>query len=246
MAVDGEGDLYIFIIINPDDGLPPLLVLFKVDGETGYILIDCREIVVPETGVNCPQIMSTPNGDSLYLIWIEDDSEGWSKYIMFAVIDTNGDFIVEPYAAYDYTDEDPEELQNLACAVNEVGDVFAAWSDGDPEVSGYWSVLGWFDHAFLGIEDETGPIVDTSDLSLSCSLNPFRESVTIAIEGTAIPDQLAVYDLSGRIVRTLFRNGGTTFLWDGCDSIGDELPAGTYIIEGASAGRLASVTVVKL
>jgi len=70
--------------------------------------------------------------------------------------------------------------------------------------------------------------------------------MTITVEGTPVPGQLAVYDLSGRIVRTLFGNGSDTFFWDGCDSFGEELPVGTYIIEGASEGRLESVTVVKL
>ncbi|MBD3277294.1 MAG: hypothetical protein GF388_03255, partial [Candidatus Aegiribacteria sp.] len=78
------------------------------------------------------------------------------------------------------------------------------------------------------------------------SMNPFSESVSFTVDAHPVPGQLAVYDLSGRIVRTLFKGADNAFLWDGCDSEGDELPPGSYIIQGASAGRLGSVSVVKL
>ena len=106
--------------------------------------------------------------------------------------------------------------------------------------------MGWFDHNWVGVEEESTTPVETDTLILHLSENPFRESMTVTFEGIPIPGQLAVYDLSGRIVRSLFRSGENSFLWDGSDSSGDELPAGTYIIEGACQGRLASVTVVKL
>ena len=40
------------------------------------------------------------------------------------------------------------------------------------------------------------------------------------MEGEPVPGQLAVYDLTGRIVRTLFRSGEDIFLWDGAPPMG--------------------------
>lgn len=167
---------------------------------------------------------------------------------MYSVIDMDGNFIEAPYSAYDYTDEDLQNIFELEATINELGDVFAVWNAYFPEVhpNAYYIVMGWFDHNWVGIGEEESGSVEPGDFRLIHSPNPFSGSLTISVEGEPVPGQLAVYDLSGRIVRTLFRNCDSTFLWDGRSAEGEELPAGTYIVEGASAGRLASATVVKL
>ncbi|MGM0628646.1 MAG: FlgD immunoglobulin-like domain containing protein, partial [Candidatus Fermentibacterota bacterium] len=61
------------------------------------------------------------------------------------------------------------------------------------------------------------------------------------------PGQIAVYDISGRMVRSLVADPADgSFFWDGTDGSGEELSSGTYIVRGASDGRLASISVVKL
>ena len=86
-----------------------------------------------------------------------------------------------------------------------------------------------------------------SDFTLSASQNPFTESMTFTADADPLPGQLMVYDITGRLIRSLGNGqGGSTFLWDGKDASGKEVPPGTYLIQGASAGRLASVRVVKL
>ncbi len=106
--------------------------------------------------------------------------------------------------------------------------------------------MGWFDHNWVGVGEGEGLPPETADFSLHHSGNPFAESITITCEGSLVPSQLVVYDISGRIVRSLFSTGADTFLWDGRDSSGEELPAGTYEVRGASGGRLASLRAVKL
>ena len=77
-------------------------------------------------------------------------------------------------------------------------------------------------------------------------MNPFSENVSILVNADPLPGQLVVYDISGRMMRILYGNGGNSFLWEGCDSEGNELPGGNYIIRGASAGNNACASVAKL
>jgi len=248
MALDGDRNLYCLFMLSREIG--PYISLFKIDGGSGDVLIYDRVINDNYYNTTCQTILPTPSGNTIYLLWLEVDPlpGGNFRYICFSIIDKNGDFIEEPYVAYDYTDEDPENIFVLDATVNDEGDIFTIWSAYFPEVhmNAYYIVMGWFDHNWVGVVEESTAPVETEIFRLYHSANPFYESMTITVEGTPVPDQLSVYDLSGRIVRTLFRNGSSTFLWDGCNTSGDELPVGTYIIEGASEGRLASVTVVKL
>jgi len=245
IALDNTRDLYcLFELCGGPTGWH--LSLFKIDGETGEKLISDKMIY--EVGnIGFQNILSTPSGESFYLLWIENNSSA-EFFVMFSMIDQNGDFIEEPYAAYDYSDEDPEQLGVLSATINELGDVFAIWNAYFPEVhpNAYYIVMGWFDHNLVAIGEETGEAVVPGSITLSPSMNPFSESVSIAVESDPLPGQLIVYDISGHMVRILYGNGGEFFLWDGCDSEGNELPAGNYIIRGASECRTSSTAVVKL
>jgi hypothetical protein len=246
MAVDATGDVYMFMEIPSSGGSLHPFVLFKLDGATGEILIDEKLIYScdPYFGAN-PNIEETPAGDAFYLMWIADDELGATRLIMFSIIDTNGDFIESPYVAYDYTDEDPENLYYLSVASNELGDVFAIWSEGDIEVGGYWIALGWFDHNWLGIEDETASPA-APDITLSLSSNPFHDFLTIEVDGISSSPELSFYDITGRVVRTLEPGDGESFLWDGTDSEGNQLPSGTYVVRAETQGITATAKVVKL
>ncbi len=83
-------------------------------------------------------------------------------------------------------------------------------------------------------------------LSLHPSANPFSSSVTITCEGEALPGQLMVYDLTGRLIRSLSDRQGSSFLWDGHDGSGEEVPMGTFLIQGAVDGQVSSLRVVRL
>jgi hypothetical protein len=83
-------------------------------------------------------------------------------------------------------------------------------------------------------------------LSLFPSCNPFTSSVTITCSGSSLPGQLMVYDLAGRLIRSLSDRQGSSFLWDGRDATGADVPPGTYLIQGAIDGQVSSIRVVKL
>lgn len=251
MGLDSYGNAYIFVL-EGHEYEPNAFYLYKVDGYTGDVLIDSKLIYsapVYNISIIDPIILPTASGTEFYILWLEEDAgRGWKRYIKFAVIDTNGDFVEEPYIAYDYTDEYPEDLSRLSACTNQAGDIFAAWSEYFPEESAYRLVLGWFDHNWLGVEEEEEfEEVSNTFFSITPSRNPFRESVTFTTDAYPAPGQLVIYDIGGRLVRSLVADPGDgSFYWDGTYSSGEELPSGTYIVRGASEGRLASISVVKL
>jgi len=243
VTVDGDGNYWCFLYYATEGATSYVLSIVKVDSETGDVLV-LKEIETPNLGAGYLNILPGPDGDTLYLMWLAY----WQSdhYVYFAIIDKNGNFIEEPYAAYDYSDEEVQQIASLEAAVNDDGDVYAIWSQGDVEVSGYWIVMGWFDHDWVEVEESNTSPVDTATFALQSSANPFTESVTITVLGTVVPDQLVIYDFTGRIVRTISCVSGNAFLWDGCGSEGNEMPAGAYTIHGTSAGSTATIQVVKL
>lgn len=130
LALDGNGDLYAFLVLLRSY---LYLSLFKIDGETGDILIEDMEIWDPGYSANDPIVLPTPSGDMMYLLW-RNREETYYKQIYFAVIDTDGNFIETPYSAYDYSDEEQQQLSVLDATCNDSGDVFAIWSAYFPEV----------------------------------------------------------------------------------------------------------------
>jgi hypothetical protein len=224
------------------------LVFYRVDRETGALLTDGKAIYTepPNRNTRWPTIMQAACGDSLYAMWIEGaPPDGFSKYVKFCVLDLNGDYIEAPYIAYDYTDETPEDLYYFRACSNDAGDVFAIWTEIDPGIQKGWIRLGWFDHNWLGVGDDGTSTAETT-LLLSPSSNPFNSSLSITCEGEALPGQLMVYDITGRLIRSLSDREGSSFLWNGADASGSEVPTGTYIIQGAVDGQATSITVVRL
>lgn len=82
--------------------------------------------------------------------------------------------------------------------------------------------------------------------------NPFNPVTTIKFEvPTAGPIELAVYDLRGVKVRTLFKGqhaaGRDQISWDGADDAGRSLPSGIYLYRLTTAGenRTRKMTLVR-
>lgn len=225
------------------------LLFTRIDRNTGDLLVDERIIYNPSPPprVHNPVVTQGPWEGSLHLVWLEqDDSSGNYRLIRHAIIDLDGDFIVEPYTAYDYTDEDPEDITYMVAASNEDGDLFVAYSEIDMSLPGDWIRLGWLDHNYLGVEDQEGGSGGAAPLSMTPSSNPFTSSVTINCEGPDLPGQLMVYNITGRLIRSLSDRQGSSFLWDGRDASNVDVPTGTYLIQGAIDGRVSSIRIVKL
>lgn len=247
MTTDAEGNACI-LYREAISSIGEYLKLYRIDRDTGSLLVEGRVIYTEPWGrtTNWPTIISSTGGNSLYALWIEGaPPQGFSKYLKFCILDLNGDYIEAPYIAYDYTDETPEDLYYFRACANDAGDIFANWTEYDPLTEGEWIRLGWFDHNWLGIGDDS-TMTDEPAPVLSSSCNPFSSSVTINCEGPSLPCQLMVYDISGRLIRSLSDREGSIFYWDGRDGAGSEVSPGTYLIRGAVEGHVSSVRVVRL
>jgi hypothetical protein len=84
-----------------------------------------------------------------------------------------------------------------------------------------------------------------------CIANPFMGGTTIAYRlgpnSSADGAWLAIYDVAGRLVRTLHTPGVSGELrWDGTDDAGRALPGGIYLLRLAGGGRMVTERVVKI
>ena len=202
---DAQGDAYIAFMKVPVGADPPLLALYKINAVTGEILINGQVIFQGPFNSSVlndlPAIEPMPGKTSFYLSWLQE-VYGQSLKLDFCIIDMDGNFIEEPYTAYDYTDEPIQNLQNLSSTVNTEGDLFLTWCEGDTLVWGYYIVLGWLDYNWVGIEDD--PVVpDQSSISMSISSNPFNDFLSIEISGAPEMPGLSVYDITGRLRQEL-------------------------------------------
>jgi len=199
-------------------------VLWKLDGETGETLIDEKEIVVgipPEILVSPSFILRPlPGSEEFYLCWV---NAGAALQIWYMVIDASGNVLKDWTVAYDHSDEDPEQIKGLDGVVDEEGNLYIIYGQGETEpVLGRYPTFGWFDHTYLGIGEEAPSEVPNPAITASC--NPVTGSVSFTVTGVS-ENELEVYDITGRLVGTVPVSDGTAF-WDGCGFSGDRLPQG--------------------
>jgi flagellar hook assembly protein FlgD len=86
---------------------------------------------------------------------------------------------------------------------------------------------------------------DGNPLEISCSPNPFRQSVEISFKvPKAGPVEICVFDVSGRLVRRFELNaaspGRRSLHWYGDDQDSRKLPAGIYAYS-VTTGGISSV-----
>lgn len=243
VTVDSDRNFWCFLRYVPDEEPNMVLSLIKVDGLTGQVLL-VKEMETPNLGTGDANIIPAEGGESLYLMWLA--SYLGDQYIYFAIIDKTGGFLEEPYVAYDYSDEDVQQLNCLDATSNDAGDAFAIWNAYFPDIDpyAYHIVMGCFDHNYAGITEEDVHL--TPDISLSSSSNPFSTSVSFHVEGSTTPSHLIIYDTSGRLIRTLDHSGEGCYFWDGCDSQGNEVPVGSYIVAVQCGAERTALRVVKL
>ncbi|MCX6844901.1 MAG: hypothetical protein NTX53_21780 [candidate division WOR-3 bacterium] len=97
----------------------------------------------------------------------------------------------------------------------------------------------------LAVAEPKASLPRATVLSLSCEPNPFRTRTAISLQLTAdSPAGLAIFDASGRLVRTLTVNRTPNAVWDGKDEFGQPLPSGAYFILCDVAGEHSATRLV--
>ncbi len=238
LALDSGRNLMVIDMIA-QSGQEHRYVLWKLDGATGETIVDEKELVVgipPVMDVSPEFILrALPGSEEFYLCW---NDGGESLWIWYMVIDSSGNVIVDWQAAYDYSDEDPEDLRDLDGVVDDEGNLYIVYSQGETEpVLARFPTFGWFDHTYLGIDEESTSTVLLPVITASC--NPVMGSVQFTVTGFT-PSVLEVFDIAGRMVALVPVSGGSGF-WDGTDVSGDRLPSGVYHI---SSGETSVVVTL--
>ncbi|MCD4774991.1 MAG: hypothetical protein K8S15_02945 [Candidatus Aegiribacteria sp.] len=81
---------------------------------------------------------------------------------------------------------------------------------------------------------------------VNISSNPFTECVSLTLENAVSVEELLVFDMSGRIVRSLKSTDSGSFHWDGSNTQGSSVSSGVYIVLGISEYRNVSARLVKI
>ena len=224
LNLDSDGNLMVL------EDIFDSYVLWKLDKFTGATLVDEKVIVSdspPEMYISVSFILRhLPGTEEYYLCW----TDGWYRNKIFNLLmDSDGNVLADWQTAYDYSDEDPEDLKNIDGVVDETGNLYIIYSQGETEpVLGGYPTFGWFNHDSLGIEGEV--YIEPPGVSLRASQNPSCGSVQFYLEG-ADSMELRVFDITGRMVAGVFLFESSGF-WSGTDSSGERLPAGVYTVVG--------------
>lgn len=101
------------------------------------------------------------------------------------------------------------------------------------------SIMHFFGITLIGIAEEEEHKAGGREITLTVTPNPFAKNARIQCAFGAVQSKaptLAVYDASGRLVRTLaVSSDAGAVTWNGCDEQGAKLPAGVYFVR-ATAG----------
>ena len=92
-------------------------------------------------------------------------------------------------------------------------------------------------------------IKQNKTLSLSVSPNPFSTSVKIDIESVGTSDsKIEIKNVLGKTVFTsdlILQNGLNNFTWDGRSLLGEDMPAGNYLLTIHTKAKSSSVKILK-
>jgi len=126
----------------------------------------------------------------------------------------------------------------------------AVWKTDTGELAKEGSYSLWV-AAGVSAVDDAPPLLPATRI-VAAAPNPFNPMTTIAFELEQDgPCQLALYDLQGRLVRTLVAEERTAgpgeAIWDGLDDHGSRVASGVYLARLRAAGTadLLKVTLVK-
>ncbi|HEX7878055.1 MAG TPA: LamG-like jellyroll fold domain-containing protein, partial [Candidatus Eisenbacteria bacterium] len=157
-------------------------------------------------------------------------------------LDTEGETEVTVMATYPRA-YDPAGLYQVVMEADTDGDGIMEVVSSTPIASTYEA------DAVSTVPDVAAPPVPL--VSLKALPNPFQAKATLSVTlPVAGPVDLAVYDLSGRLIRRVFAGsvaaGPSTFLWDGRDEAGRETGGGIYFVRLVSGGVRQQAKLVRV
>jgi hypothetical protein len=144
-------------------------------------------------------------------------------------------------------DEDGHKVVFLAFPFE---DVPVSGADPDNQKTLMARIMDWFDPPVAGIDDK-GFGGDTVVLGQN-SPNPFTGStfITFAVPGESRDAGVEIYDVHGRVIRTITAGPGNgaqaSVVWDGKDTAGKRVASGVYFYRVNTGGSHAIKKMVLL
>jgi len=210
----------------------------KLDNN-GDILIGPKTISLPQIGSNTYSHMAIDSLQYLHIVWQADSNS--NVHIMYAKLDTMGDFIIPPIKiVYPYQGIMPR------IAVDRCNRLHVVWVDGRLDPGG--------DIFYKRGENNTS-VKETAQSKavnlprLSVCPNPFNKETKIAffVSQETKKAKLEIYDIVGRKVKEFMVEGSDGVIqWNGADSNGKPLPAGVYFLRVSSAEIMKTNAIVRL
>jgi len=144
-----------------------------------------------------------PGKDEYFLTWTHNWGGGIHR-IYNLIFDSDGNILVDWHIAYNYDNEEPEDLYHINGTMDEDGNLYLIYAqvETEPEID-YFPTFGWFDYNYVGTEQQEAA-VPGQGLSFSC--NPVTGS-SLCIRA---PDQtlfVCSTSLAERFLRFLFQMG---------------------------------------
>ena len=236
------------LILDPDGNLMviedsyPGYFLWKLDKSDGSTMINGLLLVAESTPEMSYSIFRTlnkvPCKDEYFLTWTHNWGGGIHR-VYNLVFDSEGNVLVDWHIAYNYDDEDPEDLYQIDGVMDEAGNLYLIYSqvEIEPQID-YFPTFGWFDYDYVSIGQQQTAVVPGVGFSFSC--NPVTGSVTV--QTTSESQTLRVFDISGREVSSISVSDGAG-TWSGTGFSGERLPVGIYNVAD-SAGGLQRITLL--
>jgi len=206
--------------------------------QNGDILVGPKNISLPTIPTNLRPCLAIDSLQNLHLVWQADD--GSSCSIMYAKLDTVGDFIVTPYEIVG--DPYVQYATYPRIAVDYRNRLHVIWTDTRSGVAE--DIYYKYTTGEIGIKDESRK--KTTRLSLlKIYPNPFRSKTTISGFSESMTTHcFMIYDVTGRIVKTISADKNAV-VWDGSSNTGESLPPGVYLIRYLRDKTLVTEKVIK-
>lgn len=212
-----------------------------------------------------------PSNNNLYAVWSEMDDQdfslaGFSNGELYAAGSIDGgatwfpkvNLTNSPTPNCAAMDCDCDVWSSLAPKVD--GALHIMYVD-DNDAGAAWNSQGvWTTNAVLYLEVDVDSILLSiedldADLPFEFELgdnypNPFNAQTTIPLEGEIRDGQLAIYDISGRMIREFDIDSQTgSVTWDGANNSGESVASGTYFysisFDGIGRAATRKMTLLK-
>jgi len=234
----------IHVIYSDPTGPGNRVEYLKLDND-GNILIGPLTISLPQINSNTYAHMAIDSLQYLHIVWQADSSA--DVHIMYAKLDTMGNFIISPMKiVYPYQGIMPRiavDRSNRLHVVwvdgrlNPGGDIFYKRGENEPGVE---ETAGWSQPDAFCLEVYPNPFIQMTDIRYE-----------IPDEKHSMKDiELKIYDVTGRLVKNFSLSTAysllPTVVWYGDDDSGRKLPAGVYFVRISNIEYKRTIPVVLL